>query len=335
MKPGQRLAFAKASAAAAASTAAISSTRTASVNASYPGQEQDELIDQVVRAANNHADAWDEDAQRGAPPAPAPAAAAGPSVPVSGAELGASGAATEGAELGASAAATEDAELGASGAPTEGNTNKLAELGASGAATEGNMRIESSLYLTPQVRKAMEDIVGFKAKAFQNLGHVHETSRMSHRVQQGLENVFSEYASHEKTTPLTNDDFLAWSRAKRGRKDARGTELVNNALVNMCYLAWTTAVMLEELPDAVRTKCIELEERAEKNRESESDAAQERADGYDEIRDEFEEYANECEGTCTEPAGNLRNALEAGDLNAAVEAIENGDLFLDIGVVTE
>jgi hypothetical protein len=42
---------------------------------SYPGQEQDELIDQVVRAANNQADAWAEEAERGA----AQSSGAGPS----------------------------------------------------------------------------------------------------------------------------------------------------------------------------------------------------------------------------------------------------------------
>mgnify|MGYP001381862570 CR=1 FL=1 len=206
---------------------------------------------------------------------------------------------------------------------------KLTELGDEDA--QGNM-IESSLGVTAQVQNAMEAIVGYKP-AFQNLLHVNETAKLSYRVQENLEKVFSAAASHDKI-PLTNDDFLAWSRAMRGRSDARGTELMNNALVNMCYLAWTTAVMLEELPDAIRTKCSELEERAEKNREKESDAAHERADGYDEIRDEFEPYADDCEA-CIEPAGTLRTALEAGDLNAAVAAIENGDLFLDIGAVTE
>ena len=196
-----------------------------------------------------------------------------------------------------------------------------AELGDEDA--QGNM-IESSLDVTAQVQTAMEAIVGYKPRAFQDLEHVKETAKLSHRVQENLEKVFSAAASHDKI-PLTNDDFIAWSRAVRGRSDARGTELMNNALVNMCYRAWTTAVMLEALPDAVRTKCSELEEKAEKNREKESDAAHERADGYDEIRDEFEPYADDCEA-CIEPAGNLRTALEAGDLNAAVAAIENGDL---------
>lgn len=208
--------------------------------------------------------------------------------------------------------------------------SKLEELGDEDA--QGNM-IESSLDVTTEVKKAMEGIIRYKPRAFQDLEHVNHTARLSWKVQENLQKVFSESAPADKI-PLTNNDFLAWSRAKRGRNDALGSRLMDNALVNMCYLSWTTAVMLEELPDAVRTKCSELEERAERNRDSESDAAQERADGYDEIREDFEPYADECEA-CIEPAGNLRTALEAGNLSAAVDAIENGDLFLDIGAVLE
>ena len=205
--------------------------------------------------------------------------------------------------------------------------SKLMELGDEDA--EGN-RIESSLELTPDAKTAMEGIIRYRRRAFQDLEHVKITARLSLKVEENMEKVVDEAAPQDKI-PLTNQDFLAWSRAERGRNDARGKELKANALVDMCYLAWTTAVMLEELPDAVRTKCEELEERADSNRESESDAAQERADKYDEIRDEFEAYADTCEGACTEPAGNLRAALETGDLNAAVDALQNGDFFLDIG----
>ena len=195
-------------------------------------------------------------------------------------------------------------------------------------------RIESSLELTPDAKTAMEGIIRYRRRAFQDLEHVKITARLSLKVEENMEKVVDDAAPRDKI-PLTNEDFLAWSRAERGHNDARGKELKANALVGMCYLAWTTAVMLEELPDAVRTKCEELEERADRNRERESDAAQERADKYDEIRDEFEAYADTCEGICTEPAGNLRAALETGDLDAAVDALQNGDFFLDIGAVLE
>lgn len=195
-------------------------------------------------------------------------------------------------------------------------------------------RIESSLALTPDVKTAMEGIIRYRRRAFKDLEHVKSTARMSYKVQETMEKVIDDSAWWIKI-PLTNEDFLAWSRAERGRNDARGNELKANALVDMCYLAWTTAVMLEELPDAVRSKCAELEEKSDSNRERESDAAQERADAYDEIRDEFEPYADECEACCTEPAGNLRAALETGDLDAAADALQNGDFFLDIGAVDE
>ena len=180
----------------------------------------------------------------------------------------------------------------------------------------------------------MQGLIRYRANdsAFKDLEFVNITARHSYTVQQKFEATLTE-ASEDDKIPLTNEDFLAWSRAKRGRADARGQELMTNALISMCYLAWTTAVMLIELPDWIRVKCEQLETRAETQRERESDAAHERADKYDEIREEFEPYADECEGACNTPAEELCTALEGGDLDGAVNALQNGDFFLDIGAV--
>ena len=56
-------------------SAAPAAAPAAAPSRSYPGQEEDERIDFVVRAANNQADAWDEEAERGA----AQSSGAGPS----------------------------------------------------------------------------------------------------------------------------------------------------------------------------------------------------------------------------------------------------------------
>lgn len=199
--------------------------------------------------------------------------------------------------------------------------------------TTGNT-IPSTLEDTSEVRTAMQGIVRYRANdaAFKDLEFVNITARHSYTVQEKFEATVTE-ASEEDKIPLTNEEFLAWSRAKRGRADARGHQLMANELVSMCYLAWTTAVMLEELPDWIRVKCEQLETRADTQRERESDAAHERADKYDEIREEFEPHADECEGACLTPAGELRAALEGGDLDGAVDALQNGDFFLDIGAV--
>lgn len=194
--------------------------------------------------------------------------------------------------------------------------------------------IPSTLVDTEEVRTAMQGIIRYRSNdaAFKDLEFVNITARLSYTVQEEFESTVTE-ASEDDKIPLSNEDFLAWARAKRGRADARGQELMAIPLVNMCYLAWTTAVMLEELPDCIRVKCQQLEERAETQRERESDAAQERAEKYDEIREDFEPYADECENACLTPAGELRAALEDGDLDGAVDALQNGDFFLDIGAL--
>ena len=207
-------------------------------------------------------------------------------------------------------------------------------LSNSGETTRNT--VASTLELTPEVRAAMAGLIRYRSNdvAFKDLEFVNIAARHSYTVQETFEKTVTE-AQHGDKLPLTNEDFLAWSRAKRGRTDSRGDELVANPLVSMCYLAWTTAVMLEMLPDWIRVKCEQLEEKAETQRERDSDAAQERADEYDQIREEFDPHAEECEGVCSAPAAELRAALECGDLDGAVDALQNGDFFLDIGAVDE
>ena len=184
----------------------------------------------------------------------------------------------------------------------------------------------------PEVVDAVKGVIGYTKNPMSMEAWVPATAKMSYEVDNDLEDTIGA-AKDEDKLPLSTEDFLAWSRAKRGRNDARGRLLMANTLMNMLYLAYCTAVAMEYLGDWIRDKCSELEDKAERARDKESDAAQERADRYDEIRDEYEPYADEAEGSCSAPAGELKSAIEAGDLDAAIEAIENGDFFLDIGFV--
>jgi len=188
--------------------------------------------------------------------------------------------------------------------------------------------IESSLSVTSEVTDTVKGLIRW-TKRFSDLEFVYNASRMSYKVEEDLQETI-EKASEADKIPLSNDDFVAWSKSRRGHNNARGNELTANALVNMLYLAYATVIALEYLPDWTHEKCEVLEDKADANREKESDAAQERADKYDEIRDEFYPIADEAQGCCW-PAGDLRNALESGNLTDAVDSIQNGDLFLDIG----
>ena len=76
-----------------------------------------------------------------------------------------------------------------------------------------------------------------------------------------------------------------------------------------------------------------LQEKAERNRAKDSDASWDRAEEYDEICEEIYSHMAECECRCTRPASDLRCALEEGDLDAAVKALQDGNFFLDIGAV--
>ena len=187
------------------------------------------------------------------------------------------------------------------------------------------------LATTDDVMNAVKGVIRWTRNKMSLPTFVENTARMSYEVQKELAKTIGSATDGDKL-PVSTDDFLAWSRAKRGRDDARGLLLTSNALMNMLYLAYCTAVAMEELGDWIREKCQVLEDQANRARDSESDAAQERADSYDELRDEHESYADDAEG-CSAPAFELKRAIEADDLDAAIAAIEDGDFFLDIGKV--
>lgn len=199
------------------------------------------------------------------------------------------------------------------------------------ASDDGEQLIKSFLVDSDEVLTAVKGIIRW-TKNFSDLDFVKNAAKASYEVQEGLEYTVFCDAKTFNETPLTNEDFLAWSRSKRGRKDARGQFLMNNALLNMLYNAYCISIALLHLPDWIRDKCAELEDKAENNRERDSNDAQERADKYQDLFEEFEPYADEADG-CASAASNLKDALEAGNLTDAVAAIDDGDLFLDIGYV--
>lgn len=202
-------------------------------------------------------------------------------------------------------------------------------------------KIESSLEDCQEMVTAVKNHIGV-TKRSQEFEFVKKTSMMSWKVEKRLEKVI-EAATDADKIPLTHTDFVAWSLAARGRNDARGKEILRNKLVSMLYLAYCTAIALEHLPDFIRDKCAALEDEAERLRngddrddeedeEEEDEAAEDEADKLDALHEEYEPYAEECE-FCFTPAEDLRQALEDGNLTAAIEAISNGDLFLDIGLI--
>ena len=73
-------------------------------------------------------------------------------------------------------------------------------------------------------------------------------------------------------------------------------------------------------------------DQADRARERGTDAAEERADELDALREEYTEYANEAVN-CYDAANGVRDAVERADLDALVDALDDGTFFLDIGLV--
>ena len=192
--------------------------------------------------------------------------------------------------------------------------------------------IDSTLKESEEVVTSIKGLIGLN-KTLTDFDFVKKTSAFSYEVEDKFETRVVEEAATGPLSDLSVPDFVAWARAKCGRNDERGRALLKNERMSMIYLAYATAIALEKLPDWIRDKCTVLEDKSETLRSRDNEASEERADKYDELREEYEPYAEECEGGCIAPAEALREALESGNLDDAVEAIENGDLFLDIGLI--
>ena len=191
--------------------------------------------------------------------------------------------------------------------------------------------VTSNLEVTKEVMKAVKLLFSVSlSKRLTDFEFVYATACLSYEVNKELPEIVGD--DENEKSALSIDDALAWSRVKRGGNDARGDEIKNKKFLDIVYSGYFTAIALEHLPDWIRHKCSVLEDKAEVQRGKETDAAEEKADEYDNIRKEFKSFADKADG-CADPAAALRSALEEGNLDDAVEALENGDFFLDIGAV--